>query len=112
MSCSKKQTSKPEFKQLVKCPPNYRHPSQSEGWFCQSTFTDKVIKGKIDRLEGLKESIILGHRIPVGTGTRYYTDLIKKELQKGKTVKEIIELFAHSGKPEADEDDLDQVMDY
>jgi len=30
--------------------------------------TDAAIKGQIDRLEGLKENVIVGHLIPAGTG--------------------------------------------
>jgi DNA-directed RNA polymerase subunit beta' len=91
----------------------------TESWLSAASFqettkvlTEAAIEGKIDYLEGLKESIILGHRIPVGTGTRYYADLIEKEMKKGKTIKEIIELFAHSGGADATDDDIDQVMDY
>ncbi|MBU5669683.1 DNA-directed RNA polymerase subunit beta' [Peptoniphilus sp. MSJ-1] len=32
--------------------------------------TDAAIKGKVDKLEGLKENIIIGQLIPAGTGTR------------------------------------------
>jgi DNA-directed RNA polymerase subunit beta' len=28
--------------------------------------------GKVDTLEGLKENVIVGHRIPAGTGMRDY----------------------------------------
>jgi DNA-directed RNA polymerase subunit beta' len=30
--------------------------------------TDASIKGQVDRLEGLKENVIVGHLIPAGTG--------------------------------------------
>jgi DNA-directed RNA polymerase subunit beta' len=92
----------------------------TESWLSAASFqettkvlTEAAIEGKIDRLEGLKESIILGHRIPVGTGTRHYAELIEREIRKGKTLKEIIEHFAHSG---GDADDtpvsLDDLMNY
>jgi len=91
----------------------------TESWLSAAAFqettkvlTEAAIGGKIDYLEGLKESIILGHRIPVGTGTRYYNDLVEKELKKGKTVKEVIELFAHSDVDDFDDLDLDSLMDY
>ena len=32
--------------------------------------TDAAIKGKIDRLEGLKENVIIGKLIPAGTGAK------------------------------------------
>jgi len=38
--------------------------------------TDAAIKGKEDRLEGLKENIILGNLIPSGSGNRNYRNLI------------------------------------
>jgi DNA-directed RNA polymerase subunit beta' len=91
----------------------------TESWLSAASFqettkvlTEAAIEGKIDKLEGLKESIILGHRIPVGTGTRYYNDMINAELQKGKTFKEIIEQIAHSGLEFTDKESLDQMMDY
>ena len=31
--------------------------------------TDSAIKGKIDKLEGLKENVIVGRLIPAGTGS-------------------------------------------
>ncbi len=34
--------------------------------------TEAAIKGKIDRLRGLKENVIIGHLIPAGTGVRDY----------------------------------------
>ena len=32
--------------------------------------------GKVDLLEGLKENVIVGHRIPAGTGMREYDNMI------------------------------------
>jgi DNA-directed RNA polymerase subunit beta' len=34
--------------------------------------TDAAIKGKVDKLEGLKENVIIGKLIPAGTGVRKY----------------------------------------
>ena len=36
--------------------------------------TEAALAGKIDRLVGLKENVILGHLIPAGTGFRTYQD--------------------------------------
>ena len=36
--------------------------------------TDAAIKGKVDKLEGLKENVIIGKLIPAGTGVRKYAD--------------------------------------
>ena len=37
---------------------------------------EAAINGKIDRLEGLKENVIVGHKIPAGTGLREYDKII------------------------------------
>ncbi len=37
---------------------------------------EAAIFGKVDKLEGLKENVIVGHLIPAGTGTRQYDQLI------------------------------------
>jgi len=37
--------------------------------------TDAAIKGKIDRLEGLKENVIIGKLIPAGTGSKKYKNV-------------------------------------
>ncbi|NLH01103.1 MAG: hypothetical protein GX488_04240, partial [Clostridiales bacterium] len=36
--------------------------------------TDAAIKGKIDRLVGLKENVIIGKLIPAGSGLDIYKD--------------------------------------
>ena len=37
--------------------------------------TDAAIKGKVDRLQGLKENVIIGKLIPAGTGIKQYRDI-------------------------------------
>ena len=37
---------------------------------------EAAIKGKVDRLEGMKENVICGHLIPAGTGQRTFDSLI------------------------------------
>ncbi len=37
---------------------------------------EAAVAGKIDTLEGLKENVIVGHRIPAGTGLRKYEHII------------------------------------
>ena len=37
---------------------------------------ESAVAGKIDFLEGLKENVIVGHKIPAGTGNRSINDLI------------------------------------
>jgi len=44
---------------------------------------EAAVSGKVDYLEGLKENVIVGHRIPAGTGLREFDDIIvgsKEEL--------------------------------
>ncbi len=43
--------------------------------------TNASIKGKVDMLKGLKENVIIGHRIPAGTGIKTYknVELYKEE---------------------------------
>jgi DNA-directed RNA polymerase subunit beta' len=56
---------------------------KTESWLSAASFqeTTKVlseaaIRGKADRLVGLKENVIVGHLIPAGTGQRRYNDMI------------------------------------
>jgi len=45
---------------------------------------EAAVAGKIDSLEGLKENVIVGHKIPAGTGMRNYDTIIvasKEELE-------------------------------
>ena len=37
---------------------------------------EAAVNGKVDFLEGLKENVIVGHKIPAGTGLRVYNDII------------------------------------
>jgi DNA-directed RNA polymerase subunit beta' len=46
---------------------------------------EAAVSGKVDFLEGLKENVIVGHRIPAGTGMRRYDTIIvgsKEELEE------------------------------
>ena len=56
---------------------------------------EAAIAGKVDYLEGLKENVIVGHKIPAGTGMRRYDSLIvgsKSELEKMKKDKTEVNL--------------------
>ena len=37
---------------------------------------EAAVSGKVDYLTGLKENVIVGHRIPAGTGLKYYQNVI------------------------------------
>jgi DNA-directed RNA polymerase subunit beta' len=52
---------------------------------------EAAVAGKIDTLEGLKENVIVGHRIPAGTGMREYDNTIvgsQEEYQELMAAKE------------------------
>jgi DNA-directed RNA polymerase subunit beta' len=52
---------------------------------------EAAVSGKIDSLEGLKENVIVGHRIPAGTGMRRYENIIvgsKEDLENMMTEKQ------------------------
>ncbi|WP_031427577.1 DNA-directed RNA polymerase subunit beta' [Flavimarina sp. Hel_I_48] len=52
---------------------------------------EAAVSGKIDELEGLKENVIVGHRIPAGTGLRRYESIIvgnKQELAELEAARE------------------------
>ena len=46
---------------------------------------EAAVSGKVDTLEGLKENVIVGKRIPAGTGMRSYDKIIvgpKEEIEE------------------------------
>ena len=65
---------------------------QTNSFFSAASFqeTTKVLNeaavlGKVDKLEGLKENVIVGHLVPAGTGVREYSSIIvgsSEELEK------------------------------
>ena len=71
---------------------------QTNSWVSAASFqeTTKVlnaaaISGKRDGLEGLKENVIVGHKIPAGTGLRKFDDIIvgsNDEYNELMTIKE------------------------
>ena len=52
---------------------------------------EAAVAGKVDTLDGLKENVIVGHRIPAGTGMRNYANIIvgsKEEFEEMMQVKQ------------------------
>jgi len=56
---------------------------QTNSWISAASFqettkvlTQAAIQAKTDELRGLKENVIVGHKIPAGTGLRKYDDII------------------------------------
>ena len=41
--------------------------------------TEAAVAGKIDRLSGLKENVIMGRLIPAGTGLSKYRNMVQKQ---------------------------------
>jgi DNA-directed RNA polymerase subunit beta' len=69
---------------------------QTNSFFSAASFqeTTKVLNeaailGKIDKLEGLKENVIVGHLIPAGTGLREYNSIIVGSLEEYENLTEI-----------------------
>jgi DNA-directed RNA polymerase subunit beta' len=48
--------------------------------------TNAAINAKTDTLNGLKENVIVGHKIPAGTGLREYEDLIVGSKEEYETL--------------------------
>ncbi|MDR8392066.1 DNA-directed RNA polymerase subunit beta' [Aliifodinibius sp. S!AR15-10] len=77
----------------------------TESWLSAASFqeTTKVltqasIEAKKDYLMGLKENVVVGHKVPAGTGLRKYEDLIvgsRKELDEGE--EEVARVFEELG---------------
>jgi DNA-directed RNA polymerase subunit beta' len=59
--------------------------------------TDAAVRGKRDRLLGLKENVIMGHLIPAGTGIKDYSKL---DLVYDETADEEIEGLGETPEPE------------
>jgi DNA-directed RNA polymerase subunit beta' len=73
----------------------------TESWLSAASFqeTTKVltqasIEAKRDHLRGLKENVVVGHKVPAGTGLREYNELIvgsRKDMEEGE--EEIAKVF-------------------
>ncbi|MNP73226.1 DNA-directed RNA polymerase subunit beta' [compost metagenome] len=53
--------------------------------------TDAAIKGKVDKLLGLKENVIIGKLIPAGTGMNRYRSVQFEEPEQDETTEENLE---------------------
>ncbi len=47
-----------------------------------NVLTEAALKGKVDKLQGLKENIIIGKMIPAGTGAPQYRNLLPKQVKE------------------------------
>jgi DNA-directed RNA polymerase subunit beta' len=79
---------------------------QTNSFFSAASFqeTTKVLNeaailGKVDKLEGLKENVIVGHLIPAGTGQREYNGIIVGSLDELDSLTETpVEVDSETGK--------------
>jgi DNA-directed RNA polymerase subunit beta' len=84
---AKAATSKPLLQGIT------RASLQTQSFISAASFqeTTKVlneaaVNGKVDFLEGLKENVIVGHKIPAGTGLRNYNDIIVGSKEEYKSL--------------------------
>jgi DNA-directed RNA polymerase subunit beta' len=81
---------------------------QTNSFFSAASFqeTTKVLNeaailGKVDRLEGLKENVIVGHLIPAGTGGREYSSIVVGSLEEYENLVGTEELAVEEVKTES-----------
>ena len=82
----------------------------TESWLSAASFqeTTKVltqasIEAKRDFLRGLKENVVVGHKVPAGTGLREYNELIvgsRKDMEEGE--EEVAKVFEALGGEDTD----------
>ena len=81
----------------------------TDSWLSASSFqettkvlTDAAIKGKVDRLVGLKENVIIGKLIPAGSGLNVYRDFEQEVDENAEpAVEEYVDLTALVSKTNA-----------
>ncbi len=84
----------------------------TESWLSAASFqeTTKVltqasIEAKKDHLLGLKENVVVGHKVPAGTGMRKYEDIIvgsKSEMEEAEEDEKTRKVFEELGAEEED----------
>ena len=68
---------------------------------------EAAIRGKVDRLEGMKENVICGHLIPAGTGLREFDKLVvgsKEEYERMQANRKNVLDFADEDVVETERD--------
>ncbi|MDZ7808577.1 MAG: DNA-directed RNA polymerase subunit beta' [Gracilimonas sp.] len=91
----------------------------TDSWLSAASFqeTTKVltqasIEAKKDFLRGLKENVVVGHKVPAGTGLRDYEDIVvgsKKDMEEGD--EEIAKVFEELGGSENGESETAEAKD-
>ena len=64
--------------------------------------TDASMNGKVDKLRGLKENVIVGRLIPAGTGLAYHEERRQRRQEEASEQHEMDELVFSSTDPEQD----------
>ena len=60
--------------------------------------TNAAIKGEVDYLRGLKENVIIGQKIPAGTGMKNYQNIKIYEKEIGDIKFSIEDIFVNNDK--------------
>ncbi len=68
--------------------------------------TEASINGKVDRLRGLKENVIVGRLIPAGTGLAYHDERRRKRVEAVSKAEELEQLLG--GAPEEEKVEIQQ----
>jgi len=71
--------------------------------------TDASIKGKIDHLKGLKENVIIGKRIPAGTGSKVDRESSRQIMAKADVMKEA--RYAKNARREEEQNSMEILRD-
>ncbi|KPP96162.1 MAG: DNA-directed RNA polymerase beta' subunit RpoC [Bacteroidetes bacterium HLUCCA01] len=76
----------------------------TESWLSAASFqettkvlTQAAIEAKADMLMGLKENVVVGHKVPAGTGLRHYQDYIVDAKQDMRDVEAASKVFEALG---------------
>jgi DNA-directed RNA polymerase subunit beta' len=70
--------------------------------------TDAALEGKVDRLRGLKENVIIGKLIPAATGLKRYRQLEIEAVQRSPA---LLEFQLDEAFSEVDDEGLDVIED-
>ena len=62
--------------------------------------TEASLNGKIDRLRGLKENVIVGRLIPAGTGLAYHEERRRRREEDASKASELEQLLGGGEEPE------------
>ena len=96
----------------------------TDSWLSAASFqettkvlTQAAIEAKRDNLEGLKENVVVGHKVPAGTGIRDYEDIIvgsKSEMEEDEAARRAFEQLGRgddgngSGESSESEEDVEE----